>query len=74
MKMIMLTMTTMPGACHVGLAVLWTNVLGAEWLSDDDLVDVVELVPVLVVLVVVAEQRLELGAARDGQVQRLVKG
>mmetsp|Transcript_26833 Transcript_26833/g.45004 ORF Transcript_26833/g.45004 Transcript_26833/m.45004 type:complete len:337 (+) Transcript_26833:5589-6599(+) len=46
-------------------------VLGAEWRTDDELVDVVELVPVLIGLVHVAVQRLELGAARDAHVQRL---
>mmetsp|Transcript_61033 Transcript_61033/g.143984 ORF Transcript_61033/g.143984 Transcript_61033/m.143984 type:complete len:850 (-) Transcript_61033:159-2708(-) len=46
-------------------------VLGADLLADDDLVDVIELVPVLLVHVVVAEERLELGAAGDGQAERL---
>jgi hypothetical protein len=46
-------------------------VLGAHRLADDDLVDVVELVPVVVVRVQVAVQRLELGPARDGHVERL---
>ena len=46
-------------------------VLRADGRADDDLVDVIELVPVLVVLLDVTEQRLKLGAARDGDVQRL---
>ena len=46
-------------------------VLRADGRADDDLVDVIELVPVLVVLLDVTEQRLNLGAARDGDVQRL---
>mmetsp|Transcript_21507 Transcript_21507/g.56147 ORF Transcript_21507/g.56147 Transcript_21507/m.56147 type:complete len:221 (-) Transcript_21507:773-1435(-) len=46
-------------------------VLRADLVADDDLVDVVELVPVVLVRVVVAEQRLELRAARDRQIQRL---
>jgi hypothetical protein len=39
-------------------------VLGADGVADDDLVDVVELVPVLLVLRHVPEQGLELGACR----------
>mmetsp|Transcript_736 Transcript_736/g.1704 ORF Transcript_736/g.1704 Transcript_736/m.1704 type:complete len:700 (-) Transcript_736:62-2161(-) len=46
-------------------------VLGAQRRADDELVDVVELVPVLVRLVHVPEQRLELRPARDAHVQRL---
>ena len=43
-------------------------VLRADLVADDDLVDVVELVPVVLVRVVVPEQRLELGPARDRQI------
>ena len=46
------------------------TVLGTQRLADDDLVNVVELVPVLV-LVEVAVERLELGSAGDGDVERL---
>mmetsp|Transcript_40931 Transcript_40931/g.121364 ORF Transcript_40931/g.121364 Transcript_40931/m.121364 type:complete len:508 (+) Transcript_40931:5381-6904(+) len=46
-------------------------VLGAQLLPDDDLVDVVELVPVLVLVVHVAVQRLELRASGNGHVQSL---
>mmetsp|Transcript_26458 Transcript_26458/g.83860 ORF Transcript_26458/g.83860 Transcript_26458/m.83860 type:complete len:710 (-) Transcript_26458:29-2158(-) len=51
-------------------------VLSPKLLSDDDLVDVIELVPVLVLIVHVAVQRLELGATWDCHVQglRSVKG
>lgn len=46
-------------------------VLGADLLPDDDLVDVVELVPVVVKVVGVAEQGLEARATGDGHVERL---
>mmetsp|Transcript_3491 Transcript_3491/g.11579 ORF Transcript_3491/g.11579 Transcript_3491/m.11579 type:complete len:907 (-) Transcript_3491:778-3498(-) len=46
-------------------------VLCPDRLADDDLVDVVELVPVVVVHLEVAVERLELRAARDGHVERL---
>lgn len=46
-------------------------VLGADGGADDELVDVVELVPVLVPRVHVAEQRLKLGPPRDAHVERL---
>mmetsp|Transcript_34164 Transcript_34164/g.96254 ORF Transcript_34164/g.96254 Transcript_34164/m.96254 type:complete len:297 (-) Transcript_34164:851-1741(-) len=45
--------------------------LGANGVPDDDLVNVVELVPVLVRGIRVAEEGLELGATRNGQVERL---
>lgn len=46
-------------------------VLGANGRAHDELVDVVELVPVVVAAVAVAEEGLELGPARDGDVERL---
>mmetsp|Transcript_39335 Transcript_39335/g.83814 ORF Transcript_39335/g.83814 Transcript_39335/m.83814 type:complete len:530 (-) Transcript_39335:36-1625(-) len=46
-------------------------VLCSELLTNDDLVDVVELVPILILVVHVAVQRLELGASRNGHVQSL---
>eukprot|EP00965_Chrysotila_dentata_P150735 4980259-Pleurochrysis_carterae.AAC.1 len=46
-------------------------VLGADGLADDDLVNVVELVPVVVVAVEVAVERLKLGPAGDGHVEAL---
>mmetsp|Transcript_20098 Transcript_20098/g.58313 ORF Transcript_20098/g.58313 Transcript_20098/m.58313 type:complete len:589 (-) Transcript_20098:72-1838(-) len=46
-------------------------VLRAELLTHDDLVNVVELVPVLVLVVHVPVKRLELGAAGDGHVKGL---
>jgi len=47
------------------------HVLCADLAAHHELVDVVELVPVLLVGVDVAEERLELGPARDGEVERL---
>jgi hypothetical protein len=46
-------------------------VLSANGGPNDELVDVVELVPVLIAGVHVAVQRLELGATRDAHVERL---
>mmetsp|Transcript_22047 Transcript_22047/g.55884 ORF Transcript_22047/g.55884 Transcript_22047/m.55884 type:complete len:233 (+) Transcript_22047:5920-6618(+) len=48
-------------------------VLRAHGLPDDDLVDVIELVPVVVVRIQVAVERLELGASGNGHVQRLCR-
>ena len=45
-------------------------VFGADRLPNDDLVDVVELIPVLVLRIGVLDQRLELGPARNGHVER----
>mmetsp|Transcript_67280 Transcript_67280/g.140138 ORF Transcript_67280/g.140138 Transcript_67280/m.140138 type:complete len:884 (+) Transcript_67280:4960-7611(+) len=45
-------------------------VLGADLLADDNFVDVVELVPVLLVDVVIAVQRLKFRTPRDREVQR----
>mmetsp|Transcript_8069 Transcript_8069/g.26445 ORF Transcript_8069/g.26445 Transcript_8069/m.26445 type:complete len:203 (-) Transcript_8069:717-1325(-) len=45
-------------------------VLGADLVPDDDLIDVVEFVPIVLVNVRVSEQRLELGPAWDGAVER----
>jgi hypothetical protein len=44
-------------------------VLGSDDTSDNDLVDVVELVPVLVIRVGVSEQRLKLGSTGPIRVQ-----
>ena len=46
-------------------------VLGPDRRADDDLVDVVELVPVVVLRLEVAVEGLELGPAGDGHVERL---
>ena len=46
-------------------------VLRPDLLPDDDLVDVVELVPILIEGVHVAIKRLKLGTTRDGHVERL---
>ena len=46
-------------------------VLGADGSAHDELVDVVELVPVVVAAVAVAEEGLELGASRNRDVERL---
>lgn len=52
---------------------MWESdlVLGSDDTSDDDLVDVVELVPVLVKRLRVPEQWLELGSSWQSNVQRL---
>lgn len=47
------------------------SVFGSDRLSDDNFVNVVELVPIFVSLVVVFDQRLELGTARDCHVECL---
>ena len=46
-------------------------VLRPDGLTDDDLVDVVELVPVVVKSSGVLDERLVLGTSRDGDVQSL---
>jgi len=46
-------------------------VLCADGAADDELVDVVELIPVLVARVHVAEHGLELGTSGDAHVQAL---
>ena len=46
-------------------------ILGPDRLTNDDLVDVVELVPVVVLGQGVLDEGLELGSARDGDVERL---
>ena len=47
------------------------TILGADLLSNDDLVDVVELVPILFVHVVVTIERLKLRPSGYGQIQSL---
>ena len=46
-------------------------VLSAHGVANENFVDVIELVPVLVLLVGIAVQWLELGATRDGDVECL---
>ena len=46
-------------------------VLGSDHAPDDDLVDIVELVPILVIGVHVTVQRLKLGSTGKGNVERL---
>jgi len=62
------THLTRPVVVQVGEGHL---VLGADGAADDELVDVVELVPVLIARVHVPEHGLKLGAARDAHVQAL---
>jgi len=56
-----------------GVVKVWEGyfVLGPDGVSDDDLVDVVELVPVLVFFNHVLEQRLELGSAWNRHIECL---
>jgi len=46
-------------------------VLRSDWVADDDLVDVVELVPIFFINFDVAVEGLELGASRDRGVEGL---
>lgn len=46
-------------------------VLRADLMSDNNFIDVIELVPILLVPVHVSEQRLKLGAPRHGHVEGL---
>ena len=43
----------------------------AYWSSDDELVDVIELIPILIAGVHVPEQRLKLGPSGNGHIERL---
>mmetsp|Transcript_13648 Transcript_13648/g.34058 ORF Transcript_13648/g.34058 Transcript_13648/m.34058 type:complete len:266 (-) Transcript_13648:916-1713(-) len=46
-------------------------VLGANGLADDDLVDIIELIPVIIVLLQIAMQRLELRSSWNSHIQGL---
>ena len=46
------------------------SILSSNWLPDDDLVDVVELVPIFIGRVHVLDERLKFRTARYGHVQR----
>lgn len=47
------------------------TVLRSDLMADDDLVDVVELIPVFLITIHVTEQGLELWSPRHGDIQRL---
>ena len=47
------------------------SVLRAHWVSNYDLVDVVEFIPVFILFIRISVERLELGTARDGHVECL---
>lgn len=47
------------------------SVLRTDWLSDDDFIDIVELVPILVTHALILDQRFELWTTRDCHVESL---
>lgn len=44
-------------------------VLCSDWLADDDLTDVIELIPIFILVIHITEKRLEFGATRNGHIQ-----
>lgn len=46
-------------------------VLRPHWLSDDHFVDVIELVPILILKLLILDQRFKLGTAWNGHVEGL---